>query len=67
MKLIITDDANKHHSYIIPRCVFDPKTPVNILDVPALGIFFDDNADATDTLAEDGTNIKSGSTKSHFI
>ena len=51
MKLILTDDANKHHSYIIPRCVFDPKTPVNILGVPDLGILFGDNADATDPLA----------------
>ena len=67
MKLILTDDDNKHHTYKIPRCVFDPKTPVNILGFPALGIFFGDNADATDTLAEDGTNIKSGSKKSHFI
>ena len=50
-KLIITDDANKHHTYIIPRCVFDPKTPVNILGVPDLGILFGDNADATDPLA----------------
>ena len=67
MKLILTDDANNHHSYIIPRCVFDPKTPVNILGVPDLGTFFGDNSDATDPLAEDGTTIKSVSTKSHFI
>ena len=51
IKLILTDDAKKHHSYIIPRCVFDPKTPVNILVVPALGTIFGDNEDATDPLA----------------
>ena len=51
MKLILTDDANKNQSYIIPSCVFYPKTPVNILGVTALGIFFGDNADATDPLA----------------
>ena len=50
MKLILTDDANKHQSYIIPCCVFDTKTPVNILGVPDLGTFFGDNADATGTL-----------------
>ena len=57
MKLILTDDANKHYSYIIPRCVFYPKTPVNILGVPYIGTFFGDNSDATDILAEDGTTI----------
>ena len=67
MKLILTDNANKHNSYIIPRCVFDPKTPVNILGVPSLGTFFGDISDANYLLAEDGTTIKSGSTKSHFI
>ena len=67
MKLILTDDANKHHSYIIIRCVFDPNNPVNILGAPDIGTFFGDNADATNPLAEYGTTIKSGSTKSHFI
>ena len=67
MKLLLTGGANKNHSYIIPRCVFDPNTPVNILGVPFLGKFFGDNSYATDPLAEDGTTIKSGSTKSHFI
>ena len=28
MKLLLTDDNNNHHPYIIPRCLFDPKTPV---------------------------------------
>ena len=44
MKLILTDDANNHHSYIISRCVFDPKTPVNILGVPSLGTFIGDHS-----------------------
>ena len=51
MKLTLPDDANKHHSYIITRCVFDPNTPVNKLGVPALGTLFGDNSDATDPLA----------------
>ena len=63
MKLILTDNANKYHSFIIPCCVFYPNTPVNILGVPALGTFFGDNADATDLLSEDGITIKLGSTK----
>ena len=36
MTSILTDDANKHHSYVVPHYVFDTKTPVNILVVPAL-------------------------------
>ena len=67
MKVILTDNANKHHSYIIFCCVFDPKTPVNILGVPSLGTFIGDHSDATDLLAEDGTTIKSGTKKSYFI
>ena len=46
---------------------FYPNTPVNILGVTALGTLFGDNSDATDILAEDGTTIKLGSTRSHFI
>ena len=51
IKLIQTDESNKHHLYIIPRCVFYPETPVNILGVPALGKFFGDNSDAADTIS----------------
>ena len=58
MKLILIDDAKNNHFYIIPRYVFDPMTPVNILGVPSLGTLFGDNADATDHLVEDGTTIK---------
>ena len=65
-KLILTDDANKHHLYMIPSCEFDPKTSINILGVPALETFFGDNSDAIDNFAEDGTSIKSGFSKSHF-
>ena len=67
MKLILTDDYNKHNSYVIPCCVFYPKNLVNILGVPDLGTFFGDNSDATGTLAEDDTTIKSGAIKSHLI
>ena len=67
MKLILTENANKYHKYIIPRFIFYPKTPVNILGVLSLGTFFGDNEDESDYLAEDGTTIKLGSTKLHFI
>ena len=67
MELILTDNTNKHQSYVIPRCVFVPNTPVNILGVSALDKLFGDNADETYPLSEYGTTIKSGATKSHFI
>ena len=67
MKLIITDDANKNHSYVVPHCVFDSNTPVNILGVPSLGTLFGDNADATNPLADNGATIKVVAKKSHFI
>ena len=58
MKLILTDNANKHQSYTVSRFVFDTKTLVYIFSVPYLGTFFCDIADATDNLAEDRTTIK---------
>ena len=67
LRLVLTDDCNVNHTYIVPECVYDPDTPLNILGVPALGKYFGDNADASDMLASDGTSIKSGASKSHFI
>ena len=52
---------------VVPGCVYDPDTPLNILGVPALGLFFGDSADDSGMLAADGTTIKSGASKSHFI
>ena len=47
--------------------MFDPATPINILGVPALGTFFGDNTNAGSPYDEDGTTIKPGATRSHFI
>ena len=66
-RLVLTDNENKYHTYDVPGCVFDPATPVNILGVPALGTFFGDHADASNPYDEDGTTIKSGATRSHFV
>ena len=51
----------------MPGCVFDPATTINILGVPALGTFFGNNATAGSPYDEDGTTIKSGAMRSHFI
>ena len=42
MRLVLTDDAFKHHSYEIPGCVYDPESPINIIGVPFVGKFFGD-------------------------
>ena len=47
--------------------MFDTARPINILGVPALGTFFGDNANAGSPYDEDGTTIKFGATRSHFI
>ena len=47
--------------------MFDPATPINIVGFPALGMFFGDNDNASSPYDEDGTTIKSGATRSHFI
>ena len=41
--------------------------PINIIGVPALGMFFGDNANAGSPYNKDGTTIKSGAMRSHFI
>ena len=51
----------------MPGCIFDPATLINILGVPALGTFFVNNANAISPYDKDGTIIKSGSKRSHFI
>ena len=67
IRLVLTDNSNENHVYIVPGCVYQPGSPLNILGVPALGKFLGDCADASDLLASDGTTIKSGATKSHFV
>ena len=66
IRLVLTDNSNQNYVYIVPGCVYDPDTPLNILGVLALGSLFGDIAYSRDMLAADGTNIKSGATKSHF-
>ena len=51
----------------MPGCVFDTSTPINILGVPALGTFFGDNVNTCSPYDEDGTTIKSGTTRLRFI
>ena len=66
-RLVLTNNTNIHHTYDVPGCVFDLATPINILGIPALGLLFDDNTNAGSHYNEDGTTIKSGATRSHFI
>ena len=66
-RLVLTDNNNKNYTYNVPGCVFNPDMPINILSVPALGTFFGDNTNAGSPYGEDGTTIKSGVMKLHFI
>ena len=47
--------------------MFDIDSSINILIIPTLLKFFGDNADVHSFLAEDGTTIKLGATKSHLV
>ena len=61
MRLVLTDDSNQNHVYIVPDCVYDPDTSLNILGFPARGNFFGDSTDDVSNLsASDDTTIKSG-------
>ena len=65
--IVLTDNSNKHHTYDVPGFFYDPDSPLNILGVPCLGKYFDDGVDIRNPLDEDGTTVKSGSTKSNFV
>ena len=67
LRLVLTDDFNEHHSYVVPNCVFDPDTPMNILGIPALGAFFNDSATADSPHDKDGTTITSGASRSLLV
>ena len=53
IRLVLTDDSNKHHIYDVPSCVYDPESPLNILGVPCLGKYFDDGTDIRNPPDED--------------
>ena len=67
IRRVLTDNINQNHVYIVPGCVYNPETPLNILGVPALGSLFGDSIDSSNMPAADGTNIKFGATKSHLV
>ena len=66
-RLILINNINIHRTYDVPGCVFDPATSINIIGIPYLCTFFGDNANASSPYDEDGTTIKLGATRSHFI
>ena len=43
------------------------RLPMKILGIPAQGKLFNDGANINNPLNDDGTTIKSGATKSHFV
>ena len=66
MRLVLTCNGNKHHTYNFPDCVFDPELPINIIDIPTLGAFFG-KYDAMPRSDDYGTWVKSSDTKSQFV
>ena len=66
-RLVLTNNKNENYTYDVSGCVFYPATPINILGVPALGTFSGNNANAGIPYDKDGTTIKLGATRSHFI
>ena len=55
---VLTDDKNKHHTYNITGCIYDPDSPINIFGIPALGKFFNDGANINNPLNDDRTTVK---------
>ena len=63
LRLVLTGNINDHHIYNITQCIFDPKSPLNIIGVLDLGTFFGDNTVVHCPLAEHVTTVKYGATK----
>ena len=40
MQIVLTDDGNENISYDAPGCVYDPKTPSKLIDIPFLRELF---------------------------
>ena len=67
MQLILTDDSNVDHSYEIPNCIYDPNSPVNMIEIPVLEKYFNNAEEGPDAVAEDdGSTILSSGCRSHF-
>ena len=64
--LVLTNNKNVNHVYIIPRFVLNPEIPIKTLGIPTLGKFFVENENFHNPFSEDGTTTKLGVTKSHF-
>ena len=67
IRLVLTYDKNEHNIYNIPGCIYNPDSPLNILGIPALGKKFNDGANINNPLDNDGTTVKAGAMKSHFV
>ena len=55
--LVLTDDKNEHLTYNIPGCIYGPDPPINILEITAMGEFFNDSANVHSPLDDDGTTV----------
>ena len=67
IRLLLTEEKNENQIYDIPGCIYDLDSPINILVIPELVKCFNDSANFHNPLHDDGTTVKSGATKSHFI
>ena len=65
MRLVLTDNLNKHHTYDIPECVYDPEAPIKIIRVLYLGKYFGNQENGL--YKDEGITVKPGITKSHFV
>ena len=45
LRIVLTDNINKHRTYSITGFIYDPESPLKILVVLALGAYFNDGAD----------------------
>ena len=67
IKLVLMDDSNQNHVYIIRGCVYDSDSSLNMLGIPTLGKIFDYSADPDNVFGDDGTAVKTGATKSQLM
>ena len=67
IRLVMTDNKNQHHAYNIPGFIYNTDFPINKLGIPALSKIFNNGANISNPLNDNGTTVKTGATKSHFV
>jgi hypothetical protein len=66
LRLVLTDNGGKDHSYDVPDIIYDPDSPYSLLGITFLAAYFAKHNSSEDRF-DGGTWIKSGAAHSQFV